>query len=97
MSTATTTLTSGAVPDVAPVTEHPQGATWLDDLKAAKVVWKREILRFRRNRIRILTSLAQPILEPGHFAADLGGRQPQPPGRLRKAAQLRDGVELLDT
>ena len=62
MSTATTTLTSGAVPDVAPVTEHPQGATWLDDLKAAKVVWKREILRFRRNRIRILTSLAQPIL-----------------------------------
>ena len=61
-ATATTTLTSGAVPDIAPVTEHPRGATWLDDLRAAQVVWKREILRFRRNRIRIITSLAQPIL-----------------------------------
>jgi ABC-2 type transport system permease protein len=61
-TTATTTVKSGAIADVAPVTEHPQGATWLDDLQAAKVVWKREILRFRRNRIRIITSLAQPIL-----------------------------------
>ena len=61
-TTATTTLKSGAVADVAPVTEHPQGATWVDDLRAARVVWKREILRFRRNRIRIITSLAQPIL-----------------------------------
>jgi len=59
---ATTTLTTGAIPDIAPVTEHPKGATWIDDLRAARVVWKREILRFRRNRIRIITSLAQPIL-----------------------------------
>jgi ABC-2 type transport system permease protein len=63
MSTAaTTTLQSGARPEIAPVTEHPQGATWLDDLRAARVVWKREIIRFRRNRLRIITSLAQPIL-----------------------------------
>jgi ABC-2 type transport system permease protein len=61
-TTATTTLTSGTVHDIAPVAELPQGATWLDDLRAARVVWKREILRFRRNRLRILTSLAQPIL-----------------------------------
>ena len=45
-----------------PVADHPQGATWLDDLRAARVVWKRELIRFRRNRIRIVTSLAQPIL-----------------------------------
>ena len=61
-TTATTTLKSGAVHEIAPVTEPPQGATWVDDLRAAQVVWKREILRFRRNRIRIITSLAQPIL-----------------------------------
>jgi ABC-2 type transport system permease protein len=27
-----------------------------------KVVWQRELIRFRRNRLRILTSLAQPVL-----------------------------------
>ena len=33
-----------------------------DDLRAIMVVWKRELIRFLRNRLRILTSLAQPIL-----------------------------------
>jgi len=49
-------------PEVAPVVDLNEGATWYDDLRAARVVWKREIIRFSRNRIRILTSLAQPIL-----------------------------------
>ncbi len=48
--------------DVAPVVDLHEGATWYDDLKAARVVWKREIIRFSRNRVRILTSLAQPVL-----------------------------------
>lgn len=33
-----------------------------DDWRAVKVVWKRELIRFRRNKPRIVTSLAQPIL-----------------------------------
>jgi ABC-2 type transport system permease protein len=33
-----------------------------DDLRALWVVWKRELIRFRRNRMRIVTSLAQPVL-----------------------------------
>lgn len=33
-----------------------------DDLRALWVVWKRELIRFRRNRMRIITSLAQPVL-----------------------------------
>jgi ABC-2 type transport system permease protein len=33
-----------------------------DDLRAVKVVWKRELIRFARNRLRIATSLAQPVL-----------------------------------
>ncbi|HVB14604.1 MAG TPA: ABC transporter permease [Candidatus Dormibacteraeota bacterium] len=32
------------------------------DLRALWVVWKRELIRFRRNRMRIVTSLAQPVL-----------------------------------
>ncbi|HEY5165002.1 MAG TPA: hypothetical protein VIJ44_03520, partial [Acidimicrobiia bacterium] len=62
MSTETAAGTAGPVHQYAPVVDLHEGATWLDDLRAAKVVWRREIIRFRRNRIRILTSLAQPIL-----------------------------------
>jgi ABC-2 type transport system permease protein len=58
----TTTTTSTSMPAVAPVVDLHEGAAWYDDLRAARVVWKREIIRFGRNRIRILTSLAQPIL-----------------------------------
>jgi ABC-2 type transport system permease protein len=58
----TTTTTSTSMPAVAPVVDLQEGAAWYDDLRAARVVWKREIIRFARNRIRILTSLAQPIL-----------------------------------
>jgi ABC-2 type transport system permease protein len=33
-----------------------------DDLRAMKVVWRRELIRFGRNRLRIITSLVQPVL-----------------------------------
>jgi ABC-2 type transport system permease protein len=49
-----------SVARVAPV-RVAQG-TLADDWRAVKVVWKRELLRFRRNKPRIVTSLAQPIL-----------------------------------
>jgi len=32
------------------------------ELRAIKVVWKRELIRFRRDRLRIVTSLMQPFL-----------------------------------
>lgn len=38
------------------------GGTFRDDLRATKMVWKRELIRYFRNRIRIVTSLAQPVL-----------------------------------
>jgi ABC-2 type transport system permease protein len=38
------------------------GGRTIDDLRALWVVWKRELIRFSRNRLRILTSLAQPVL-----------------------------------
>jgi ABC-2 type transport system permease protein len=36
--------------------------SFADDWRTVKVVWKRELLRFSRNKPRIVTSLAQPIL-----------------------------------
>jgi ABC-2 type transport system permease protein len=38
------------------------GGTFRDDLRAVKMVWKRELIRFSRSRARIITSLAQPII-----------------------------------
>ena len=58
----TATAAARSPHDIAAVVDLHEGATWYDDLRAARVVWKREIIRFARNRIRILTSLAQPIL-----------------------------------
>ncbi|HLH46907.1 MAG TPA: ABC transporter permease [Acidimicrobiales bacterium] len=52
-------------PDRAPaatVAVRVAGGTIGDDLRAVRMVWKRELIRFFRNRIRIATSLVQPIL-----------------------------------
>ncbi len=38
------------------------GGRTTDDLRAVWVVWKRELIRFSRNRMRIVTSLVQPVL-----------------------------------
>jgi ABC-2 type transport system permease protein len=38
------------------------GGSLASDLRGVKVVWERELIRFARNRLRILTSLAQPVL-----------------------------------
>jgi ABC-2 type transport system permease protein len=38
------------------------GTSVADDLRAVRMIWKRELIRFGRNRVRMFTSLAQPIL-----------------------------------
>ena len=38
------------------------GGSLAHNLRGMKVVWQRELIRFARNRLRILTSLAQPVL-----------------------------------
>ena len=38
------------------------GGTLSDDTRAVRVVWRRELLRFTRDRLRMVTSLMQPIL-----------------------------------
>jgi ABC-2 type transport system permease protein len=39
---------------------EPAG-TLVEDLRAIRVVWKREMIRFLRDRLRIVTALAQPV------------------------------------
>jgi ABC-2 type transport system permease protein len=36
--------------------------TFRSELRAVKIVWKRELIRFRTDRMRIVTSLVQPLL-----------------------------------
>ena len=48
------------VPEVARVRVPPRSAR--SELRAIKVVWKRELIRFSHDRLRILTALMQPFL-----------------------------------
>ena len=36
--------------------------SWAGELRAIRVVWRRELIRFSRDRLRIVTSLVQPFL-----------------------------------
>ena len=36
--------------------------SWTGELRAIRVVWRRELIRFSRDRLRIVTSLVQPFL-----------------------------------
>src|SRR5205085_11301646 len=38
------------------------GTSFGDDLRAVRMVWKRELIRFTRNEVRMITSLAQPVI-----------------------------------
>jgi ABC-2 type transport system permease protein len=64
----TTTRTDGPAPPGAPRTTPAIAGVRVPtrslrgELRAIKVVWKRELIRFSRDRLRILTSLMQPFL-----------------------------------
>jgi ABC-2 type transport system permease protein len=54
--------TASLPPRAAPAAVRVASGGWRHDVTGATVVWRRELIRFSRNRLRILTSLAQPIL-----------------------------------
>lgn len=64
-------MTATTVP--APPAVRVTGGAFADDVRAARMVWKRELIRFFRNRIRIATSLMQPILFLFVLGSGLGG------------------------
>jgi len=57
---ATTTETGAAREGLAPV--HLPGRTLRHDLRAVRIVWQRELIRFFQDRSRIVSSLLQPVL-----------------------------------
>jgi ABC-2 type transport system permease protein len=83
---STTSSTSPATPGTAPppVRVYVPAGGVRADLRAIKVVWQRELIRFRRDRLRILTSLFQPLI----FLFVLGG------GLAQIASGGTEGVDL---
>ncbi|MGH8990327.1 MAG: ABC transporter permease [Acidimicrobiia bacterium] len=57
-----TPTTSVGTPVPAPVAVTVPTRSLAADLRAVKVVWQREMIRFSQDRIRILTALVQPLL-----------------------------------
>jgi ABC-2 type transport system permease protein len=62
-STTTTTTEPAAPPDLTGLIRVAVPERGLrQDLRAAGIVWRRELIRFRTDRLRAVTSLIQPIL-----------------------------------
>jgi ABC-2 type transport system permease protein len=65
MASTTEPLPAGAGPGAAPpptVQVRVPPRSWRSEVRAIKIVWKRELIRFRKDRMRIVTSLVQPLL-----------------------------------
>src|SRR3954449_6641605 len=41
---------------------HVPARSWRSEARAIKIVWRRELIRFKSDRLRIVTSLVQPLL-----------------------------------
>jgi ABC-2 type transport system permease protein len=84
-------VTAAAVPVAVP-TVRIAGGTFSDDVRAMKMVWRRELIRFFRNRIRIFTSLMQPILFLFVLGSGLGGITRSVTGNLSFKTFMFPGV-----
>jgi ABC-2 type transport system permease protein len=73
-----------AVADAAVIRVRVPPRSWRSELRAMKIVWRRELIRFRNDRIRIVTALVQPLL----FLFVLGS------GLEQLSSASTDGVEL---
>jgi ABC-2 type transport system permease protein len=82
MTTGELTGASASAPPVARV--RVPGRSLRGDLRAIKIVWQRELIRFSRDRMRIVTALFQPLL----FLFVLGS------GLSRLASAGTHGVDL---
>jgi ABC-2 type transport system permease protein len=60
MATDVTEADTGQVATAIRVAVPDRG--WRQDLRAASIVWRRELIRFKSDRLRAITSLVQPVL-----------------------------------
>ncbi|HLY34821.1 MAG TPA: ABC transporter permease, partial [Jatrophihabitantaceae bacterium] len=68
----------------ATIAVHVPSRTFAGELRAVKIVWEREVVRFASDRLRMITSLIQPLL----FLFVLGT------GLSRIASRGTDGLSL---
>jgi ABC-2 type transport system permease protein len=54
--------TAGAPAPLPTVEVRVPPRSWRSELRAIKIVWRRELIRFQKDRMRIVTSLVQPLL-----------------------------------
>ena len=81
MSVALTEVANVVVPVLVPA------RTFRNDLRAIKIVWHRDIIRFWRDKPRIVASLIQPVLYL--FVLGTGLSSMIPAGRGRRLAMAR--------
>jgi ABC-2 type transport system permease protein len=64
MASTTEPLAAGAgAPAPLPTVEvRVPPRSWRSEVRAVKIVWRRELIRFQKDRMRIVTSLVQPLL-----------------------------------
>jgi ABC-2 type transport system permease protein len=79
-----TTVTEAPIEDIEVVRVHVPKRTFASEIRAIKIVWRRELIRFVNDRMRIVTALVQPFL----FLFVLGG------GLQRLASAGTHGVDL---
>jgi ABC-2 type transport system permease protein len=61
-STSTETVRPGARGPLPVAAVHVPASSLRGDLRAIKIVWKRELIRFSKDKLRMITSLVQPFL-----------------------------------
>jgi ABC-2 type transport system permease protein len=57
-----TAITEPPIEEIAVVRVHVPKRTFVSELRAIKIVWRRELIRFKNDRMRIVTALVQPFL-----------------------------------
>jgi ABC-2 type transport system permease protein len=62
MSATETAIAPAAGPPPEVVRVHVPPRSFRSELRAMKIVWRRDLIRFANDRIRIITSLVQPLL-----------------------------------
>jgi ABC-2 type transport system permease protein len=62
MSATEQAVATGAAPVPEVIRGRVPPRSWRSELRAIRIVWRRELIRFKSDRIRIVTALIQPLL-----------------------------------
>jgi ABC-2 type transport system permease protein len=87
------TATSGRLADVSKIRVPERGFS--HDLRAVRVVWQREMIRFSQDRIRIVTALVQPVLFMFVLGAGLSSLTKHSTGNISLQTFIFPGVLAL--